>query len=89
MVMVVIAAAVTIVIMGLPCLLGLKFGLQLEVVHHNGAIFCIAIDALHAVITYLVRVQVAAVTFTAADALSFFQYTLFFQCHINQLPLKL
>lgn len=77
--MMVIATAVTVlmVMMLMSMLLSLKLGFKLKIIHHDGAVFCIAVDTLHAVIADLVWIQVAAVAFAAADALFFFQYTLF------------
>ncbi|MBQ7845684.1 MAG: hypothetical protein IJ392_05975 [Clostridia bacterium] len=85
MVMIVIAAAVTIMMMELPCLFCFKLGFKLKIIHHNGTVFCIAVDALHAVITYFVGIQVASVALAAADALFFFKNTLFLQSHFNHL----
>ena len=75
--MMVIAAAVTIMMMVMTLQLCLKLGFQFKIIYHNGAVFCIAVDTLHAVIAYLVWIQVASIAFTAADALFFFQYTQF------------
>ncbi len=46
----------------------LKFTFHLNIVNDNGAIFRLAVDALHAVVAYLVRVKVAAIALAAIVA---------------------
>lgn len=64
-----------------PVLL-LKFTFQLNIINHNGAIRrAFAVDALHAVVAYFVRVQVTAVALAAICAYAVLQDALLWHCH--------
>jgi hypothetical protein len=55
--------------------------LQLDPIDGNRAVFRVPLDAFHAVIADLFRVQIAAVTFTASDTFPVIEYAHFMQCH--------
>jgi hypothetical protein len=55
--------------------------LQLDPIDGNRTVFRVPLDAFHAVIADLFRVQIAAVTFTASDTFPVIEYAHFMQCH--------
>ena len=49
--------------------------IQLDSVDQNGIIFSVTLNTLHAVVTDLFRIQVAAITFSATDTFPIIQDT--------------
>ena len=65
----------------------LEFLLQLNAVNRNGAIGCIPIDALHAVIADFIRIKITAVTLAAAVTNAIIiEYAHFWLFHSLRLP---
>ena len=59
--------------------------LQLYIFHGDGAIFAVAIHTLHAVVANLVRVQIATVALSAADADPLIQHAFLLPFHDGRL----
>lgn len=65
----------------LVLLLAQVLALQLNILHGNGAIFLLAADTLHTIIADFLRVEIAAITFTAADTNPVVQNTFLLALH--------